>query len=139
RGFCECDRCRRLDSGEMQQEGADPESGGAGSYPVITDRVITFANQVAEAVRKAHPDKKLILFAYGPYKQPPQRVTAAGNLIIQYTMHASSHWDPAAKEKEFRELAAWAAAAKNLAVYEYLVQGATADLPRLMPELIAGS
>lgn len=136
RGFCECQHCRALDTGEMQQEGSDPETGAAARYPVITDRVIAFANQVAERLVREHRDKKLILFAYGQYKQPPKRVKPHPNLIIQYTMHTASHWTPALGEQQFRELGAWSGSARHLAIYEYYIQGSFPDLPRLMPELI---
>jgi hypothetical protein len=72
-GFCECDRCRRLDSGAQLANAGDPEGGKPGKRAVITDRIITFANQLAELVARRHPDKKLLLFAYGPYKLPPTR------------------------------------------------------------------
>lgn len=79
RGFCECDNCRRLDSGQTQVEAADPETGRTARLPVITDRIVAFANQVAEGLAKTHPNKKLILFAYGMYKEPPQRVKVHPN------------------------------------------------------------
>jgi hypothetical protein len=106
---------------------------------VITDRIVTFANQVAEQVARTYPDKKLILFAYGQYKQPPVRVRPHPNLIIQYTLHAVGHWDKAAGQREFQDLEAWAHSAKHLAIYEYFVQGAFPDMPRYFPELIERS
>lgn len=83
-----------------------------------------------------HPDKKLILFAYGQYKQPPKRVKPHPNLIIQYTMHTASHWRPALADQQFKELGAWSGRTRHLAIYEYYIQGSFPDLPRLMPELI---
>src|SRR5262249_26374119 len=133
-GFCECDRCRRLDSGTRQTSSADPEAGGAGKRAVITDRIVTFANQVAEIVARKHPDKKLLLFAYGPYKLPPVRVKPDPNVIIQYTFHAAQEAEP-----QLRDTAAWSGAAKELGVYEYFVQGNWPDLPRLMPDAISDS
>jgi dienelactone hydrolase len=116
-GFCECDRCRRLDSGAA-----------------ITDRIVTFANQVAEVVARKHPDKKLLLFAYGPYKQPPVRVKPDAHVIVQYTYHAAQ-----AEGAQLQETSAWSGAAKELGVYEYFIQGNWPDLPRLMPEAIERS
>lgn len=138
-GFCECDRCRRLDTGAIQVEASDPETGKAGKRVVITDRIMTFANEVAQRVAKKYPDKKLILFAYGPYKQPPQRVKPLPNVIVQYTFHVSLDWDPAAEERQYRETAAWSAAAGQTGIYEYFIQGNSPDLPRLMMEPIARS
>ena len=133
-GFCECDRCRRLDSGAIMNAAADPESGKAGRMPVITDRILTFANQVAAGLAQTNPDKKLILFAYGPYKQPSTGVRPAANVIIQYTFHSVSNWNPEVEEQQLRETGAWSDLTKQLAVYEYFTQGNCPDLPRLMPE-----
>jgi hypothetical protein len=133
-GFCECDRCRRLDSGKVEVTAEDPEGGKGGRKAVITDRIVTFANAVAEGVAKAYPDKKLILFAYGPYRQPPVRVKPHDNLLIQYTFHASRNWDPEAEQQQFKETGAWSGVAKQLGIYEYFIQGNSPDLPRLMPE-----
>jgi hypothetical protein len=138
-GFCECDRCRRLDSGATATQSADPELGGGGKTRVITDRILTFANEVADIVAKKHPNKKLILFAYGPYKQPPTHVKPRPNVIIQYTYHASLDWSPKAQEQQFAETGAWSGVAKDLGVYEYFIQGNSPDIPRLMPEPIAQS
>ncbi len=138
-GFCECDRCRRLDSGRVEVAGDDPEAGKGGMKAVITDRVVTFANHVAEAVAKTHPGKKLILFAYGPYKQPPANVKPHPSLIVQYTFHAAFNWDAEAEERQYRETGAWSGAAKQLGVYEYFIQGNSPDLPRLMQEPIQRS
>jgi hypothetical protein len=138
-GFCECDRCRRLDTGATQQQSEDPELGKAGKTRVITDRIVTFANAVADVIAKKDPDKKLILFAYGPYKQPPTRVKPRPNVIIQYTFHASLDWNPEAEAKQYEETGAWSGAASNLGVYEYFIQGNSPDIPRLMPEPIARS
>ena len=139
RGFCECDRCRRLDSGAIMNAAADPESGKAGRMPVITDRILTFTNQVAAGLAPTNPDKKLILFAYGPYKQPSTGVRPAANVIIQYTFHSVSNWNPEVEEQQLRETGAWSDLTKQLAVYEYFTQGNCPDLPRLMPELIQRS
>jgi len=138
-GFCECDRCRRLDSGAEAAAAGDPEGGPGGRKPAITDRVVTFANEVAEAVSRSHPGKKLILFAYGPYREPPARVKVNPNLIIQYTFHAAENWDPRAEDRQYRETGAWSGAAKNLGIYEYFIQGNSPDLPRLMQEPIRRS
>ena len=138
-GFCECDRCRRLDSGATQAQVEDPELGNAAKTRVITDRILTFANAVGDIIAKKDPGKKLILFAYGPYKQPPARVKPRENIIIQYTFHASLDWNAKAEEQQYLETGAWSGVAKNLGIYEYFIQGNSPDIPRLMLEPIARS
>jgi hypothetical protein len=137
-GFCECDRCRRLDTGKIETASDDLE-GGKGRRTVITDRIVTFANQVAAEVARTHPQKKLTLFAYGPYRDPPVQVKVASNLIIQFTFHAANNWNPASEAQQFKETGAWSGAARNLGVYEYFIQGNWPDLPRLMLEPIQRS
>lgn len=131
-GFCECERCRALDSGQTEVAAGDPEGGKGGKKAVISDRIVTFANTVAAAVTRTHPGKKLILFAYGQYKQPPTRVKTADNVIIQYTFHVANNWSPQSEAQQFNETRAWAGAASHLGIYEYFIQGNFPDLPRPM-------
>ena len=64
-GYCECDGCRALDSGEW-----DPYA----ALPSMTDRYVWFFNQVIEEVRKTYPDKKLAFYIYYNYQLPPKKV-----------------------------------------------------------------
>ncbi len=64
-GFCQCARCRALDV-EMLDELPD--------MPMLTDRLLTFYNAVAERVVKAHPNKMLGAYIYSYYSKPPRRV-----------------------------------------------------------------
>ncbi len=50
-GWCECKECRKLGS--------------------VSDRVVTLANQVAEAVQAKHPDKYVGVYAYNQHSPPP--------------------------------------------------------------------
>jgi hypothetical protein len=131
-GFCECDRCRALDSGQVELAADDPEGGKGGKKVIITDRIVTFANTVAQGLAKTHPGKKVILFAYGQYKQPPVHVKTDPGVIIQYTFHVSNLWNPQSEAQQLRETAAWSTAAARLGIYEYFIQGNFPDLPRPM-------
>ena len=62
-GFCEDERCRALDSGEI-----DPISGKA----IRTDRYIWLFNQILESVHKRYPGKKIAFYAYDALKFPPR-------------------------------------------------------------------
>jgi uncharacterized protein DUF4838 len=137
-GFCECEQCRKLDTGTYQVVGADPEAGG-GKIRVITDRMMTFANQVTEGVVRKHPDKKLSILAYSAYREPPVRVKIHPSLNIQYHLRANMHWNPEAARKEYAAIEGWSRAATNLGVTEFLIQGALADMPRLFVEPMARS
>jgi hypothetical protein len=137
RGFCECDRCQRLDTGAIYQDRADPETGRAGALRVISDRMMRFGNDVAEGVSKTHPGKKVLLLAYSQYHQPPQKTKAGPHLIVQYTLNASGLWNPPYRANAFEDLEGWGSMAQEKAVYGYLTQGNFPDMPRLMPDLIA--
>ena len=54
-GFCECDACRALDTGDW-----DPFSNDIS----ITDRFLTFANAVAELVHEEYPEIKFGFYVY---------------------------------------------------------------------------
>lgn len=65
---------------ELQSLSLDPSDGGnwesdscpdAQQYKSITDRVITLANVVAEAVTKKYPDKLIGIYAYNEHSPPP--------------------------------------------------------------------
>ena len=137
RGFCECDRCMRLDTGETQKDRFDPELGRASQTRVISDRMVRFGNDVAELVAESHPDKKVLLLAYGQYKQPPKAVQGHENLIVQYAVNASDFWHEPDWEENLANLRGWSEKAPNPAVYAYLTQGNYPDMPRLIPSLLS--
>jgi len=67
-GFCECERCRALDVSEfVKGEGIDAEETQRrrARRTVITDRVFTYVNQVAEEVQKTHPGRIIYLLEEG--------------------------------------------------------------------------
>jgi Domain of unknown function (DUF4838) len=137
RGFCECDSCQRLDTGDTFLDRADPETRRTRRSRVISDRMVQFGNEVAAGVAKNHPDKKIIFYAYSQYHQPPKKTKAHPNLIIQYTLNTSGLWNPKFRNQAFSELSGWANAAAQRAIYGYHTQGNFPDMFRLIPDLIA--
>jgi len=133
RGFCECDRCRRLDSGATLEEGK------GGKLPVITDRIVTFGNQVAEELAKTHPRKMVLMLAYGQARPAPLKVKAHPHLLVQYTSHLVNHWNEKARQADYAEAEKWSRWATQLGIYEYLIQSRFPEMPRFVPELIARS
>jgi hypothetical protein len=136
RGFCECDNCRRLDTGKMQNERNDPEQQRAAVTPVLTDRMITYCNQVAAAVTRVLPEKKVLFFGYGQFHEPPERTQVHPNVVVAYTVNCSGFWNAANREKAFADFAAWKRVTPTFGVYEYHTQSNFPDMPRLVPELI---
>lgn len=134
-GFCECARCLSLDSGEtMKAEGIDIQEakGNSPEERVITDRIFTFANQIAEQVQKKHPGKFIFCFAYGPMILPPRKIQLHPQVVPQYTLwSAYMHANSAIRHGHETLAAEWAAKANQVAIYEYHINGSWPGLHRL--------
>jgi len=75
---------------ELQSISLDPSDGGGWEsdsckdsevFPSITDRVVTMANAVAEAVTGKYPDKYVGIYAYG-YHSPPPTTTVHPRVVV---------------------------------------------------------
>ena len=71
-GYCECEGCLALDSGEI-----DPIT----NRPSRTDRYVWFFNRVLEAVHEKHPGKKICFYAYDRLKFPPCKFQPSPYLV----------------------------------------------------------
>lgn len=96
RGFCQCEHCKKLDSGDF-----DPFS----NEPSVTDRYIWFFNQVFEKLGPDHKDVKIAFYIYHSYMRPPvkwkpdPRITGALAPIALDRVHGFSN--PVAPEKSY--------------------------------------
>jgi len=142
-GFCECDRCRALDSGELvKRPGIEAEEmkKAPSKNTVITDRIFTYVNQVAAEVAKTHPGKCVVSMAYARYSSPPRTVRLLPNVVPQYCMwSAYRHANAAMKEEQLATAAAWARAARRAGIYEYYINGSWPGLHRLVLPQVADS
>ena len=130
--FCECERCRALDTGKRLKKNPDK--------PVITDRIFTFADTIAREMGAKHPGKYLVNLAYSWYVYPPERTKIDDRVIPQYCLWSCYLHDNEEKKQEHYAIAkAWTEAAKNVAIYEYFINGAWPDLPRIVYRTIAES
>lgn len=136
RGFCECARCTALDTGRTQEEDGDPGVQDRRVTRIITDRMVRFGNEVAEAVGRTHPGKKILMYSYSQFHTPPERVRVRSNLLILYTVNSAAFWNQEAREEAFQEFAGWRRMAPTFGVYEYMTQNNFPDMPRLIPDLI---
>ncbi len=103
--FCQCEKCRSLDSGREWLK----------NYPVVTERWLTFVNQVAEKVAKACPGKKIYTTAYQQTMLPPAAngIEPVKNVIVQ-VVHGGSrkyplkciyhHYDGCDKNRNFMKV-----------------------------------
>ncbi len=107
-GWCECDRCRRVEE----------EEGGAHSGPVLR-----FVNALAERIGKKHPDKLIDTLAYWYTEAPPLRVRPRPNVRIRLcpigicTAHSFSQCPRSAYF--YKNLQAWAKITDQLYIWHY--------------------
>jgi hypothetical protein len=73
-GFCDCPKCRALDTGDI-----DPSCG----LVSLTDRYLHFVNRIAARVTKKYPDVLFGFLVYGPISRLPLREVPHPNLIPQ--------------------------------------------------------
>lgn len=111
RKFCTCRQCQSLDSGRVRPDGRR----------VITDRILTFSNEIAQRVATVHPNKRLGTIIYLDYKYPPVRVKPHPMLFLvhptnsgfnQGVTYEGDQWSEAAMER------GWHAAAGTFYKYD---------------------
>ena len=142
-GFCECERCQALDSGEfVKRPGIDVEEmeKKPAKYTIITDRVFTYMNRVAEEVQKTHPGKYIVSMAYSRYTKPPQNIKLYPFVIPQYCLwSAYKHANAELKQKHEEIAEDWAKAASRKGIYEYHINGSWPGMHRIVTNYIAES
>lgn len=97
--FCQCDNCRAQ----------DPPGFGVDGNPLMTDRVIRFANAVACGIKDEFPDRVVALYAYLSHTETPVNVRPEPNVAIGITrsQHCILHLTPhgyCKKSVEFYDL-----------------------------------
>ena len=63
--FCQCDLC-------------------AAFGPTLSDRVARYQSAIAARVAMVHPDKRVSMFAYARWKEPPARVALHPGVVVVY-------------------------------------------------------
>jgi len=124
-GWCECERCQTLDTGKV-----------VNGRRVVTDRIYTFTNKIAAELKKTHPDKYVVQFAYSDYIEPPETVKPLDNVVVQITLNCECNYDPKYKEDRWRLLREWSKLTSNIFIYEYFNHTWKLQLPRAMPKAI---
>ncbi|MBL9153049.1 MAG: DUF4838 domain-containing protein [Verrucomicrobiales bacterium] len=94
-GFCECERCQALDvPGALAYDN---------KHVQLSDRIFTYANEVARRVREKNPAKSCGMFAYTYYNKPPVRIPRLEpNLYLSFVFQSAAHRDPE-NLREWRE------------------------------------
>lgn len=90
-----------------------------------TDRLMIFANRVAEQVGRKYPDVRFGLLSYVNYNSPPAREPVHPNVVpmiapIDFNRHHPMNWPEHPNEYWLRDIVGgWSAKAKRWGVYAY--------------------
>jgi hypothetical protein len=123
-GFCECERCRALDvPGLLAYDNKTVQ---------LSDRIFTYANEVARRVRERNPEKGCGMFAYTFYNKPPVKIPKLEpNLYLSFVYQSAAHRDPE-NLREWREsVAGWQKLGAKMVVREGWGNHYYFDLPFL--------
>jgi len=131
-GWCECESCRALDE---QLGGA--RNWAARNQPIVTDRLLYFANQVAERALDGLPNRELFIFAYVNYVVPPQVVKPREGVTVwlchyRPACYAHAISDPDCPENALflQHLRTWGQWPERMGIYAYTDKSMWEGLPR---------
>lgn len=131
-GFCECERCRALDvPGVLAYDN---------KHVQLSDRIFTYANEVARRVREKNPAKGCGMFAYTYYNKPPVKIDRLEpNLYLSFVFQSAAHRDPE-NLREWREsVSGWQKLGAKMVVREGWGNHYYHDLPFIHERQIIAS
>ena len=114
-GWCECDRCRKIDEIYGVTDGT------------LADRFVHYANEVLVELKKTHPGKQVGIYAYAEHTAPPRQakpgpeyVTALTHMPWEFChVHAIDDPSCAANRRYLDYLKGWSSVSKHVGIYEY--------------------
>jgi len=114
-GFCEDDRCRRIDTLYGVTDGS------------LSDRFVHYANNVITEVRKTHPGKQMGILAYVQHTAPPQKAIPLPEYatLVTHTpwefchVHALDDPQCPANRRFTGYLRGWSALTQHTGIYDY--------------------
>lgn len=96
----------------------------------LSDRIFTYANEVARRVRERDPNKGCGMFAYTYYNRPPLRIEALEpNLYLSFVFQSAAHRDPEAYRDWQETVAGWQRLGARMVVREGWGNHYYLDLP----------
>lgn len=122
--FCQCERCQALDvPGRLAYDGKTVQ---------LSDRIFTYANEVARRVREKNPNKGCGMFAYTFYNKPPVRIERLEpNLYLSFVYQSAAQRD-AKNLQEWRDnVAGWKKLGAKMVIREGWGNHYYFDLPFL--------
>ena len=124
-GWCQCPECQRL-----------VDENGSQSGPLIT-----FVNDVAEAVEKEHPDVVVETLAYLSTRFAPAKARPRDNVLIRLCAIGNSFLTPVeeggSNQSLVEQIEKWSAIAKRLFVWDYVTNFSNYMLPHPNLQVLA--
>ncbi len=131
--FCDCRPCVQANLGRK------PRSGEQGRSPwCVTRSVFGFSNRVAKRVAKVHPDKLIVVIAYSRTKQPVKGLKVHDNILVWYCDEPRFNWQgESGRQMMEDEIAGWGQSARQLGIFDYVVNRSWPGLIRPLTEILA--
>ncbi len=128
-GFCTCERCRALDvPGLLAYDNKSPQ---------LSDRIFTYANEVARRVREQNSERGVGMFAYTFYNRPPAKIAALEpNLYLSFVYQSAGLRDPAALADWRQSVDGWKKLGAKLVIREGWGNHYYLDMPFPQDQLI---
>ena len=110
-GFCQCENCTALDVPDaLSYDGKTIQ---------LSDRIFTYANEIARRVREQNPDKACGMFAYTYYHKPPLRIEKLEpNLYLSFVYQSAAQRDPLNLIEWREKVAGWQKLGARMVVRE---------------------
>lgn len=112
--WCKCPRCQA----ELNQAEKNNPQWFSSGY--ASDYIWNFVNKVAIEIKKSHPDKFLVNFAYYDYSYYPTKIRLETNIIVQRCQSPRVWWAPSNKANDLKVFRSWTEAEKDRPIYLWL-------------------
>jgi len=109
-GQCECEKCRALDTG-VRVDGTR----------IMTDRYVTYCNEIAKRVNKVLPDQTFGFYGYSFYSDPPKNVKLDPHVKVMHVLNDDqlNHYSDKVAAAYLKCLLAWKEAVGTLYYFSY--------------------
>ena len=126
-GHCECSKCRALDVETLPS-----------GEPVLTDRYITYCNEVAKRVNAVLPDQTFGFIAYSYYSNPPVRTRVDPHVKIMHVLNDIGvlYYSGKLRKMFVKKLKGWKEAVGQLYFYSHPPGMGNLALPSMHPQVI---
>ena len=124
-GHCECARCRALDV-EHYPDGR----------PVLTDRYVTYCNEIARRVHKVLPKQTFGFYAYSYYALPPLRTQLDPSVYVMEVLNETGmlYYSPRVRKHHLEDrLLPWKKKVGRLFFYTHPEGNGSLGLPAYSP------